>query len=262
MTSCDLWSQNPPMAREKPPEAGVPEWILTYGDMMSLLLCFFIMLYAMSTLQIPKIQAAIESLKEGFGYMGSSMSPTNKAANATRDRISTTGRARRLDVMRGGQPITAPQGEQPQVQQIRQNEEPVQGGLIRFDLGSDELNAQAKKDLDMVYNELVGSPFKILIRGHAAPGEQGAYRREIDLSYTRAINVWEYLVSLGIRREYCQISAVGPYEPIGRSTLPKGADPRLANTVVEVLLLSNTVRDMEGDRKDRELKYLNNTPIQ
>ncbi len=63
------------MARQKPPEAGVPEWILTYGDMMSLLLCFFIMLYAISTLEVVKVQAAIESLSEGFGYKGDAQKP-------------------------------------------------------------------------------------------------------------------------------------------------------------------------------------------
>lgn len=250
------------MAREKPPEAGVPEWILTYGDMMSLLLCFFIMLFSMSTLQVVKIQAAIESLREGFGYVGASMAPQNQQANATRPRISSTGRARRLDVLRGGQPITAPKGEQPQVQQIKQDAESVKGGLIRFEPGSDELNAQAKRDLDAVYGELVGSPFKILVKGHAAPGEQGLSSREIDLSYTRAVNVWEYLVSLGIKREYFQISAVGPYEPVSRSVLPSGAGPREANSVVEVLLMTNTIREMESDSRERELKYLDNVPVQ
>lgn len=243
------------MAREKPPEAGVPEWILTYGDMMSLLLCFFIMLFSMSTLQVVKVQAAIESLREGFGYQGASLSPAGQA-NSAKQRISATGRAKRMDVLRGGQPVKAPQGENAQVQTIKLDEDPIKGGLIRFALGSDELNEQAKEDLKSIFDQLVGSPFKIMVKGHASPGEQAGYNREIDLSYARAVNVWEYLVSLGIKRNYFQISAVGPYEPISREALPAGADPRLANAVVEVMLLGGTPREMEGDQKQRDLKYV------
>ena len=39
------------MAIEEDPPAGVPEWVVTYGDMMSLLLTFFIMLVSMSKIK-------------------------------------------------------------------------------------------------------------------------------------------------------------------------------------------------------------------
>lgn len=244
------------MAREKPPEAGVPEWILTYGDMMSLLLCFFIMLFSMSTLQVVKVQAAIESLSAAFGYQGASQSPQQMQANATRPQVSATGRAKRLDRMRGGQPISAPHGEHTKVQTAKVDEEAVKGGVIRFEQGSDELNEAARQDLDSLFGELVGSPFKIMIKGHASPGEQGVYRDVDDLAYTRARNVRDYLVSLGLKRNYFQIVSVGSFEPISQTALPAGADPKTANTVVEIKLLSGTVRDLESDRIERELKFL------
>ena len=34
--------------RKKPEAPGVPEWVVTYGDMMTLLLCFFVLLQAFS----------------------------------------------------------------------------------------------------------------------------------------------------------------------------------------------------------------------
>jgi len=40
----------------------VPLWIVTFGDLMSLLLTFFILLLSMSTLDMKKIDAAIGSL--------------------------------------------------------------------------------------------------------------------------------------------------------------------------------------------------------
>ena len=250
------------MAREKPPEAGVPEWILTYGDMMSLLLCFFIMLFSMSTLEVVKVQAAIESLKEGFGYTGSATVPKDRSANATRQKISATGRAKRLDVLKGGQPVTAPQGDQMKVQSIEVDEETIKGGLVFFNLGSDELTEDAKRQLENVYEDLVGSPFKILITGHAGPGEHGPYRDAMDFSYSRAVNVWKYLVSQGLKPNYFRVTSLGSSEPIARTLLPPGADPRQANAFVEIKLLSGTVRELESDRTERELKILDNLPSQ
>lgn len=248
------------MAREKPPEAGVPDWILTYGDMMSLLLCFFIMLYAISTLEVPKAVTAIESLKEGFGYMGANSVPKDRKAHADKTKVSSTGRAKRLDVLRGGQPITAPQGDMAKVQTVHVNEEPIIGGLIRFELGSDELTEDAKQQLQVLYEQLVGSPFKIQAVGHAGPNERGPYRDVFDFSYARAVNVMRYLVTLGLKEEFFRVTPVGASEPISRTVLPPGTDPLAANAFVEVKLLSDTVRELESDKADSDLKYLNDLP--
>jgi len=249
------------MAREKPPAAGVPEWILTYGDMMSLLLCFFIMLYAISTLEIVKVQAAVESLRAGFGYQGASQAPQAKSANATKQRINSTGRAKRLDVLRGGQPVVAPRGENQTVATIKSKEEPIKGGIIRFEFSSDELNEQAQRDLDLVYDQLAGSPFKIRIKGHAGPDERGASRLVDDKAYARAINVRQYLVEKGIKQQHFEIFVAGANEPLARSNMAAQANPQLVNSYVEVMLLSTHPRDGEGDKTERDLKYLDDMPI-
>ena len=57
--------------REKKAPAGAPEWVLTYGDMMSLLLCFFIMLVALSEIKKEdKYQAVVRGVKAAFGMTG------------------------------------------------------------------------------------------------------------------------------------------------------------------------------------------------
>jgi chemotaxis protein MotB len=60
------------MAKKKEKsEAGAPAWMITYGDMMSLLLCFFIMLVAMSEIKAEeKFEQVMQSLREAFGYQG------------------------------------------------------------------------------------------------------------------------------------------------------------------------------------------------
>ena len=42
--------------REKPAEEGSPAWMATFSDLMNLLLCFFVLLFASSTMDDGKIQ--------------------------------------------------------------------------------------------------------------------------------------------------------------------------------------------------------------
>ncbi len=48
---------------------GAPNWMVTYGDMMSLLMCFFIMLLSFSTLEEKKAKEALGSFKAYLGVL-------------------------------------------------------------------------------------------------------------------------------------------------------------------------------------------------
>ena len=54
---------------EPPGEKGAPAWIVTYADVMTLLLTFFILLVAMSTMQEEKVKVALGSLKGALGVL-------------------------------------------------------------------------------------------------------------------------------------------------------------------------------------------------
>ncbi len=45
---------------------GAPEWMCTFSDMMSLLLCFFVLLFSLSTLDLVKFSQAIGSIQGSF----------------------------------------------------------------------------------------------------------------------------------------------------------------------------------------------------
>ena len=94
------------MAVEEDEDPGIPEWVVTFGDMMSLLLTFFIMLASMSELKEDKMyQAVADALRRQFGHDTSAAAlipgnaPPGRSAIA---KMSTMGRARRMDTMRGG----------------------------------------------------------------------------------------------------------------------------------------------------------------
>ena len=56
------------MAKRKPedPPAGLPAWMATFSDLMNLLLCFFVMLFSMSTIQEDKLAALVASMNNTF----------------------------------------------------------------------------------------------------------------------------------------------------------------------------------------------------
>src|SRR5580704_10198632 len=63
-------------------------WLLTYADMITLLVAFFIMLYAMSVMNVTKFQQLAVSVRSGFGG-----SFVNGAPTIIRGGGGVTGRA-------------------------------------------------------------------------------------------------------------------------------------------------------------------------
>lgn len=59
------------MARRKQEKApqGAPAWMATFSDLMNLLLCFFVLLFSMSTVDNEKFQLIIASLQSSFSVL-------------------------------------------------------------------------------------------------------------------------------------------------------------------------------------------------
>ena len=56
------------MAKRKPeePKPGSPAWMATFSDLMNLLLCFFVLLFSMSTVDAQKFELIAASFSETF----------------------------------------------------------------------------------------------------------------------------------------------------------------------------------------------------
>ncbi len=61
------------MAKKKPEEApaGSPAWMATFSDLMNLLLCFFVLLFSMSSTDEEKFQEVIASIQSSFSIFSS-----------------------------------------------------------------------------------------------------------------------------------------------------------------------------------------------
>jgi chemotaxis protein MotB len=51
----------------KCPPVGAPAWLATFADLMSLLMCFFILLLSMASMDVQKFKHVADSLKQAFG---------------------------------------------------------------------------------------------------------------------------------------------------------------------------------------------------
>jgi len=54
-------------APAKPVEEGLPAWVMTFADLMSLLMCFFVLLLSFSEMDVSKYKEMAGSLKNAFG---------------------------------------------------------------------------------------------------------------------------------------------------------------------------------------------------
>ncbi|MCA9234585.1 MAG: OmpA family protein [Planctomycetales bacterium] len=237
------------MAIEEEPAPGVPEWVVTFGDMMSLLLTFFIMLVSMSEIkEDKKFQATVESFREILGHDKSlaSLIPGDiRPRNSTQqEHVMMMGRAKRLDTHNGGAPVKAVVGDNDRVQVVRPGDDTTAGGVVYFDENSAELDDNDRRDLDLIIKQIQGKPQKIEIRGHttAAPVDP-ATGDHYDLAFARCRAVRDYLIEKKIAPERIRLGAAGDSEPIY-----SGVDPEQLkrNARVQILLWDERVEDFSG----------------
>ncbi len=247
-------------------EIGIPEWVVTFGDMMSLLLTFFIMLVSMSEIkEEERYQAMVESLRQQFGYDKSmmSMAPGKaKPRNSAVAKIAAQGRANRFDTTQGGDKVKAPSGDFPRVRVVSPGKKTGIGTVIHYLEGDPDLSDSNKHDLEIEADEMRGKPQKIAVRGHTSlrPRAGGKkFRENWELGYTRARSVMEYLVNeLGINPRRIEITSAGPNEPlhVGSDPLQLKLNPR-----VEVYMLDQVVEGLSGgDAKRRERFFESTAP--
>ncbi len=247
---------------KRPPKksADIPEWVVTYGDLMSLLLCFFILLAAFSELKQPKeYQKVIDSIREALGvdggegimdlddmlknvpldpqtYLKPQLDPNVNQAVDDDDNVD--GRAKNVSVLHDAQRWTP-------------------GGALFFTPGSTELTPQSKHTLDtQIIPRVKDIRFKVLVRGHAYGVTDITTNLDLeDMSYKRASAVRNYLIDQGeVNPLNLTIVACGSTEPMVVPARP--TDNADVNRRVEVYVsdvtIDQTHPDPDGTGRGRE----------
>ena len=78
------------MARKRKEESspGAPLWLVTYGDMVTLVLTFFVLLFSFSSIDVQKFEMMIMSFQGALGFMpGGKALPTSVFAKEITEKI-------------------------------------------------------------------------------------------------------------------------------------------------------------------------------
>jgi chemotaxis protein MotB len=237
------------MAIEEDPPAGIPEWVVTFGDMMSLLLTFFILLFSMSEIRSnDKVEEMLKSMRRTFGKHPAPMSmvPVGIIASSPDDTPSAPeGKEKKRSRSKSGfDRSKVSLGEDPLARTMRPGTFTVVGRSILFAEDSAKLSEDAKIQLGEAAVLVAGKPNKIAVRGHTSrkplPPSSG-FHNDWELAFARCDAAAEYLVSLGIERERLELNVVGSSEPVYR-----GGDQVLLNenSRVEVYLLDRFIEHL------------------
>lgn len=237
------------MAKEETPQ-GAPDWLLTYGDIMSLLLCFFVILVSMSELkEDERFQKVMESLRVAFGgYQGSigNVPIQNEPTNALLIKLLELDIPKMTD-KQGDSDEEGIHGKRFRVTNIRDGIEVVVGGRITFDRFRATLKPEAAALVAKTAERIRGYNTKILVRGHATNEPlppDSIYQDARDLSYARARAVTQALEKNGVRPVRLIPVAVGDTEPLARQAYTE--DRRALNRRVEILVTEDLIDDYAG----------------
>lgn len=256
-----------PLKKAEAP-SGAPDWVLTYGDLMSLLLCFFILLAAMANYdkQDKRMMAALESIREALGNPGQEGYVTAKELDLHSLMVQLQSLAAKIiqrnNSVSDDEGIT---GRYCRVRKVRDGLEVMMGGPIAFGPNESRLEPEADLMVQEIARSTRGHRNRIEVRGHAAIEASAGDRQYIDpvtLSYLRSRAVYDRLVELQIEPDRIRILAAGPHEPIRRAEgLP--VDPA-ENRRVEIVVQQATVdqyraADVEVDTSGDPVPATENT---
>ncbi|MBG80492.1 MAG: hypothetical protein CMJ39_07280 [Phycisphaerae bacterium] len=208
-------------SRRRPQREGSPAWIVTFADMMALLLCFFILLQMFSELKRDReYQRVVSAVKAAFGFTGQvGIMPTEDVPLLSMVQALDTVTSRRDEVEPNRSHIEDPgaSGPRPRVRNVREGLQFTVGGPAMFGGGSAELTAEGVQVIEELVPLLAGRRNRIVLRGHAANKylpPNSPWQNLDELSYHRAVAVRRILVDAGIEDRFLRLEAVGTREPI------------------------------------------------
>jgi chemotaxis protein MotB len=237
---------------------GEPAWLVTFSDLMTLLLTFFVLLLSMAVIDERAKLVVLGSVSRTFGTQQKIFNPlTEDAANRP--------------VEPG--PMEAPQDDLTPLRDMLfedvnkdldfQENKYVQifsiNDQVLFKPGGTELSASGIDLLDRILPYLQRINYPLLVAGHTAvrrDEEADAYRLSggnapdstWPLSFHRSLSVYRHLSSRGIAPSRLSLEAFGQYHPRYSNNNPEG---RRKNRRVDLVL---DKRNLEWIRKVEALR--------
>ena len=227
------------MAKKKCPECPkcLPGWLVQFGDLMSLLLCFFILLLSMATMDTKKVEEYFEIMKRSMGFLEGAIDTAEAKEESMSDYHADKSEAGSSDDQ-GADELAADVAQL--VEEVTQefNDTSDKENLkvdmtmkgnneftldipssLMFEEGEYRLtNPNAKRFITKVSRILrtMTQDFDIEVMGHTGTnyGRSGTIPRDSwDLSALRSISVIKELIKNRVDPATLKVAAFGSYRP-------------------------------------------------
>jgi chemotaxis protein MotB len=219
-------------------------WLMTYTDLMMLLLVFFILLYSMSSLKLERFKEAMASIQAALGnkdvvYVVKEVVHEVQVPETPVTIEEASGIRQRQDrVIQEIEEIIQDQDIGQYVRVYKQGEKIIIQirGTILFQSSQGALNTTAEPVFDEVLKVFKKYPdYSINIKGHTdnLPINSTIYPSNWELSTARAASVLRWFVERGIDPHRMTASGYADYLPIAPNDTPEN---RARNRRVEFVL--------------------------
>lgn len=193
------------------------EWIFTYGDLVTLLLCFFILLFSMCKMDVEKFKDVAQSFKPTPAGSPFLLDGNDAMIEKISTEIESSELSEESDVSAEDRGVVV-----------------SFNARALFEPGSSILTEKAKEELSKFSKILYFLPNKLLIEGHTdnSPLPNGLTHWE--LSSARSSIVARHLIREGVDDRKIAIKGYGKYQPQFLNTIP---EQRVLNNRVEVIIV-------------------------
>lgn len=237
------------MAREKKePEKPSSAWMGTYGDMITLMLCFFVMLYNPSEVDVTQLATITQSLQMnetesvngGLSLSTGKLSDLGNTINSlpSIEKGKSLGLAKKKAVS-----LFAPDIKSNKIT-ITSDERGLVVSLAAdnfFEEGSAELNIEETRDSLLRLSDFFKVPElknrRFRIEGHTdntPVGENSKFPSNWELSAARSMNVLHYLADYGVNENRFSVAGYADTQPKFSNDTPEG---RAYNRRVDIIIL-------------------------
>lgn len=205
------------------------KWLTTFNDMVTLLMVFFVLLFAMSTVDVKKLHTASHSLRSGLGVLQSGEETTVDIADKIeKERIEES--VRKLEAEPGVASFETKMGIVLTLDD-----------RILFKSGKADIQPEGLAVLDKVIDDvIVNIDGPVRVEGHtdSVPIRYNTkYPSNWELSIARAVNVVKYFVETEkVAPEKLSAVGYGESKPLVPNDTPEN---RAKNRRVEIVLVTD-----------------------
>ncbi|MEN4052950.1 MULTISPECIES: flagellar motor protein MotB [Sulfurimonas] len=227
------------MGKKKCPECEecLPAWLAAFGDLMSLLLCFFVLLLSMSSMDAKKVSEAIGSLSGAMSVLEGG-TKTEISKQRIQESTPIESQDETSDAVNRIQQAAADANEMMEKSQGPEVtvEEAENGFVIKlpaallFKSGSATIENQDAllflKRVAFIVGELPND-MQVSVQGHTDdgnPGPSSPFKDNWELSSARAISVLHELVLDGVDPARMSAAGFAQYHPIATNATPTGRE--------------------------------------